>query len=330
MKGRITKCIDSGSEFCPCKLAESNECVLCTQMQGNIFCDCYNWNGVCIYQEFINNGRKAKEGRKTFKCDVLDYERISNDIIFIKLSVTHKLALDLIHPGSYVFIEPDKNLFYSTPVSIMESNTEMNYISFLLEIKGIKTKKIIDYLNNNNVLMIKGPFWNGVFGIDNLNNQENSNVVIVAKNIGIAPMVPVLRKLNLKNNNITLYIECNDKEYDFINKYLEKYKVKVIRDKLFDSGELSDNLKLNLNNDIEKNIKFIYSAGADIMIKKIIEYLDEKKRKDILLACCNNFTMCCGEGICGACAVRFKGGIVRRFCKEQVDPREIFEGRRYI
>ena len=41
-------CIDAGSEFCPCHLAESGECILCSQLQGSHFCDCLNWKGVCI------------------------------------------------------------------------------------------------------------------------------------------------------------------------------------------------------------------------------------------------------------------------------------------
>ena len=56
-------CIDCGTEFCPCKLAETGECILCSQLQGEHFCDCLNWNGVCIYQELYNNGMKAKKGR---------------------------------------------------------------------------------------------------------------------------------------------------------------------------------------------------------------------------------------------------------------------------
>ena len=61
-------CIDAGTEFCPCHLAESGECILCSQLQGGHFCDCLNWKGVCIYQEFHDNGNKAKEQRKTYTC----------------------------------------------------------------------------------------------------------------------------------------------------------------------------------------------------------------------------------------------------------------------
>ena len=80
----------------------------------------------------------------------------------------------------------------------------------------------------------------------------------------------------------------------------------------------------------DKDIKLIHLAGADILTYSVIEYLDEIGRNDILLSCCNNFKMCCGEGVCGACTARFSGHRVKRFCKMQSDPRSIFEGRRYI
>ena len=63
-------CIDAGSEFCPCHLAESGECILCSQLQGSHFCDCLNWKGVCIYQELYNYCIKAKEQRKSYTVNV--------------------------------------------------------------------------------------------------------------------------------------------------------------------------------------------------------------------------------------------------------------------
>ena len=78
------------------------------------------------------------------------------------------------------------------------------------------------------------------------------------------------------------------------------------------------------------NINLIHIAGADILTFKVIDYLDELERKDIDLSCCNNFKMCCGEGVCGSCTTRFSGHRVKRFCKVQANPRDIFEGRRFI
>ena len=64
------ECIDLGTEYCPCKLAEQGQCLICSQCQGECFWDCLNWKGVCVYQELYNNGNKAKEGRKTYDCTV--------------------------------------------------------------------------------------------------------------------------------------------------------------------------------------------------------------------------------------------------------------------
>ena len=77
-------CIDAGTEYCPCHLAESGECILCSQLQGSHFCDCLNWNGVCIYQELYNNGNKAKEQRKAYTCKVSEKVLCQDDVLLIK------------------------------------------------------------------------------------------------------------------------------------------------------------------------------------------------------------------------------------------------------
>ncbi|MNO98993.1 hypothetical protein D3C76_907540 [compost metagenome] len=61
-----------------------------------------------------------------------------------------------------------------------------------------------------------------------------------------------------------------------------------------------------------------------------MNFLDTIKADDVSLSCCNNSKMCCGEGVCGSCTARFAGHVVKRLCKVQSDPRNIFEGRRFI
>ena len=102
------ECIDCGTEYCPCKLAENGECIVCSQLQGSKFCDCINWQGVCIYQELINNGKKAKNPRKTIKCNVLDIQMFKDNLIILTLEVPHRLAVNLVRPGSYIFIKEEE------------------------------------------------------------------------------------------------------------------------------------------------------------------------------------------------------------------------------
>ena len=327
----IVECIDSGTEFCPCKLAEAGECIVCSQLQGGCFCDCLNWKGVCIYHEFINNGSKAKEGRKTYNCLVKKVELYERDLLLIKFEVPHKLAIDLVKAGSFIFIRPDENnIYFDVPISILDSDIDKNILTIMIEIRGIKTKNLLN-IKEGNTITIRGPYWNGVFGLNNLNSQSNNNVLVLARGIGMAPMIPVIRKLHQNNNNITLILDNTPYKNNYVKEYLQDYDVNIINEVLIDKGDISDEAKVLIKNLIyENNTNYIHIAGADILSVKLIDYLNSIDRKDIKLSCCNNIKMCCGEGICGSCTARFSGHRVKRFCKVQTEPRKVFEGRRFI
>ncbi|MGL4772406.1 MAG: sulfide/dihydroorotate dehydrogenase-like FAD/NAD-binding protein [Clostridium sp.] len=324
-------CIDAGTEFCPCHLAEAGECILCSQLHGQCFCDCKNWKGVCIYQDFYNNGNKAKEGRQTYNCNVVDTTLFQNDVLMIKFNVPHKLAIDLVRPGSYIFIRTcENNYFYDVPISIMESDTDKDEITIVIEIRGIKTKRLLEIKKDDDIV-IRGPYWNGVFGQKDINKTRNSKCLVLSRGIGLAPMMPVIKKLHQNGNDISVYSDRGGFKLDFSIPYLWKYNLASTEMNLLGKGDLSDECKALIKNKVEnEGVTFIHLAGADILTYSVIEYLDEINRSDVLLSCCNNFKMCCGEGICGACTARFSGHRVKRFCKTQSDPRNIFEGRRFI
>jgi len=322
-------CIDAGTEYCPCKLAEYGQCLICSQCQGKVFCDCLNWKGVCIYQELYNNGNKAKEGRKTYDCNVKDVINYNNNLIVIEFNAPHKVVLDLVKPGSYIFIRTDGNEYFDIPISIMNSDIENDIITIAVEIRGIKTTKLLNIKINENIV-IRGPYWNGVFGLENILAQKESKALILARGIGLAPMIPVVRKLFSQNNEVKVVIDKSYFEKNFANKLLENYKIEIFEKSLLDNGKLSDHAKVTIKDALEGGTRYIHVAGADILTYGVINYLNDINRNDVTLSCCNNFKMCCGEGICGACTSRFSGHRVKRFCKEQADPRNVFEGRRFI
>lgn len=297
----IVECIDVGTEYCPCKLAESGECIICSQLHGDCLCDCLNWKGVCIYHEFIGNGSKAKEGRKTYNCLVVKKEVLEEDVVVIKFEVPHKLAIDLVKPGSFIFIRTSENIYYDVPISILESDINSNIVSIMIEIRGIKTKQLLT-IGEGEEITIRGPYWNGVFGISNVNKQKDKNVLVLARGIGMAPMMPVIRKLALNNNKITLLMDKEPYKDIYIKEYLENYNVELIEVSLLDKGKLSDEAKVIVKKLIdEKDINYIHIAGADILTVTTIDYLNEIDKNKIDLSCCNNTKMCCGEGICALC-----------------------------
>ena len=323
-------CIDAGTEFCPCHLAESGECILCSQLQGSHFCDCLNWKGVCIYQEFHDNGNKAKEQRKVYKCKVCEKVLYPDDILLVKFEAPHKLVIDLARPGSFIFVRSEENVYFDVPISILDSDIETNIISIMIEIRGIKTKQLLNIETGGNIT-IRGPYWNGVFGLKNIRKQKNNDTIVIARGIGMAPMMPVIKRLIENDNTVTLIVDKQPFKDVYVTEWLEKFNIVPQEMNLIEKGELSPEGKVAIKSLIKyNNISLIHIAGADILTYSVIDFLDSLERQDIDLSCCNNFKMCCGEGVCGSCTARFSGHRVKRFCKVQASPRGIFEGRRLI
>jgi hypothetical protein len=129
---------------------------------------------------------------------------------------------------------------------------------------------------------------------------------------------------------LKIAIDKNPFEINFASEFLNQYDVTILENSLFETGKLSDHAKVIIKDSLKEEINYIHIAGADILTYSVINYLNDINRNDVSLSCCNNFKMCCGEGVCGACTSRFSGHRVKRFCKEQADPRSIFEGRRFI
>lgn len=301
---------------------------MCSELCSKTFCDCVNWKGTCIYQEFIWNGKKAKEGRKTYTCKVIDKKIVEDSLIILKIKVPYGLALGLVHPGSLVFLRhPLSENFHNTPISIMEVDTEINTIAVVIDIKGTKTKKI-NQINIGETILVKGPFWNGVLGLRHILNTKHGNCVIIARGIGMAPMMPVVKKLCSNGNKVTLILDKGKYDDIFIKDHLKIYDVNIIEcPTLLASGEITDQLKELLSKlKKENSIDLIHCSGADILIYKVMHYIDE----DIKYSCSNNAKMCCGEGGCGGCILNYEGDKVRRMCKLQVDPEYVFERRRLI
>lgn len=327
MKYEIVDCIDAGTEYCPCHLAETGDCILCSELCNKTFCDCINWKGTCIYQEFIWNGNKAKEDRKSYLCKIVNKTIIDDKLLVISIEASQDLIQPLVHPGSYVFLRnPNFNEYFDAPISIMDIDSDNNKITFAIEVNGVKTKKI-EELNIEDNIVVRGPYWNGVLGLRNILKASKGNSIIIARSIGLAPMLPVLKKLYNNENKITVIIDKAEYKEIFTKEYLKKYNIELIESSTFEAGELTNQFK-NLLLDLikEKNPNLIHCAGADILIFKILELLGDEYN----CSCCNNAKMCCGEGVCGACTVRFKGHIIKRLCKLQVEPKYLFEGRRLI
>lgn len=324
-------CIDCGSEYCPCHLAESGNCILCSHLDGKDFCDCVNWNGVCIYQEFVQNNFKAKPGRKYQSFPIVSKELISKDLVIFKIKVTQKLASELVEPGSFVFIRKEgREQIFDTPICVMDSNTEEDIITLAIEVKGLKTKDLAE-LTLGEKLLVKGPFWNGILGLNTLKTLKNSSCLLVCRGIGQAPMVPVMEKLFNNGNEITVLIDPGPLNLIFIEAALKKYATEVIQSNtLLFGGILDVNCRKVLEGLLaRKKIALVHCDSANILSNQVMRIV-EAHDKTIDFSCSNNEKMCCGEGVCGCCTIMNDDEKLRRLCKMQTSPKYIFEGRRLL
>jgi len=310
------ECIDVGSEYCPCYLAETNDCITCSRLQGKSFCDC-NWGGVCIYQRYFWNGEKVNPSRETYKAKILDKKMVGDNLIIFKISVMKTLARQLKQPGSYIFIRSiNKPQFFDMPMSIMYSNEYNGEIHVAVQILGSKTKSL---LSLNDEILVRGPYWNGLQGLKELKTLKASNALIVARGVALAPAVLVLKYLIKNNNKVSLIIDKGKIDEVFINEYISDLNLVTIEsDITTEKGTLLIR-ELIKNN----NYELCYSGGSDRQhceVKKLLTELSPKTR----FAISNNNEICCGEGICGACSIKIGKKVVKS-CKTQIDTSYIVE-----
>ncbi|WZL74929.1 sulfide/dihydroorotate dehydrogenase-like FAD/NAD-binding protein [Clostridiaceae bacterium 35-E11] len=320
MPNENLKCIDAGSEYCPCYLAETNDCIVCSQLSGKSFCDC-NWNGVCIYQEYFWCGNKKKNHREISEAKIIQKKEMTEQVTILKLKTTQALARKLKHPGSYIFIrDVHKPVFFDVPMSIMKADENKGEIEIAVHVLGPKTKSLIAC---SNTVLIKGPYWNGILGFKDLKNMTEKKALLIARGISLAPSLLTVQYLLKNKNNVTFIMDSGKINHIFIDDYIKDLDIEKVVLNLRDQGERKIMTEILKNG----NYDLVYSGGSDRlhgMIANEIKNLGMQTKHIIT----NNSEMCCGEGICGACSYQSRNGKVIKMCKTQLGAKDVLEGRK--
>ncbi len=181
-------CADYGSRFCPCILAVTGGCAVCSQVNGKDFCDCKASGGICIKQELLRNGGKANPGRLTYECEVMSVIHYDG-LVFFRVKVPLSLEREVKRPGGFVFVRrKDAASWYDVPISVQFEEMMVGSIGMTLLFRGVKTNQFKD-LAEGDTLLIRGPFNNGLLGLQHLEAQQSSRCLILAKGIGLLPSV---------------------------------------------------------------------------------------------------------------------------------------------
>lgn len=303
------RCIDAGTEYCPCALAELGECVMCPLLCGHENCDC-DWNGTCIFQEYQWCRKAGKRPiRKSIIADVLEKETIHNHLLLLRLEVGQVLAEELCHPGSFVFLKKREDTsFFEIPLAVMSANAGKGEIQVLISVIGPKTKRLENCGRN---VSVRGPYWNGIFGSRNIENTHNENCLVILDGTAQASgPLPVKRMLR-NGNSVAVFL---GKKEPIVIRNLLPQTVQVYEMDLKMPGGKA--LLSSIMNQLKPACVF---SGGDHRQHMLIRSLIAELEILPVFAISNNQQICCGEGICGSCTVEMKGKQLRT-CKACLNP----------
>lgn len=318
MSGSFFECVDAGSENCPCYLSETNDCMTCTRLQGLGYCDC-KWVGVCIYNEFMWNKESAKNPRVDIDVEIVSKKMFGDQVMVLVLQTNKYLSQRFKYPGTYVFIRHSEDIeMYNVPMSIMYVDTIKDQIHIAVKVISAKTKRLLEAKTK---LKLRGPYRNGILGLKHLENAVNGNMLILGKSMGVAPAIKLAKYYNIKSS-IDFVADLNRLECNFIEPYLKDTHTKVHYMNFKNSQDLDLIKSMVKKKDYDAIVMFTsdkYIAIFDELLKSV------NYKKDY--AVINNFNMCCGEGVCGACSYMTENGEVIKMCKCQMKGKEVLKRR---
>lgn len=321
MRKNISQCIDINSKYCPCLLADTNHCIFCSHLKGEVTCNC-DWSGVCILNEQHWQHKKQQQVEEPIKTrleeqvEFIIKEQIGQNTYILEFAVSSELAEQLARIGSFVFVRcPSDPHFYYLPINIMK--IEGNTLQVGIETIGPKSIKIL--ADNNNKLVVRGPYFNGVLGEPWIDNMTDGNIILVAGGIGQAPAFPLATKLIRSSNAVMAMLAPGKVGKVFIDKQLEELGAQV-----HSVSSLRQVGMPMLREWFALKPDLIVSAGPDAQHYGVIAAM-QAAGVNIPMVATNNATMCCGEGICGSCLKRTQDNQTIRMCKQQTNFSNIVE-----
>lgn len=308
-------CADAGSSNCPCPLAETGGCLVCSRLAGEQACDC-KWCGLCIYNEFMQNDRKAKNLRNSFKAHIVRKVWYGEDLLRLVVEVDKGFALRAARPGTFVFLKGKEAEYYDVPISVMKADVQNCRLHFAVRIISAKTKAIAEATE---YVHIRGIYRNGFLtGIQDY-RSEKGRWLIMTRGVGLAPAVNLIGaaqdKIRAGEIEAEVIVDTEKITADFLKDGCELAGIseKQIKKSPFDDicpvpGGIMVYDRVYCTDDYD----IIFILASDYYIRLLAKRLEAPVSK---LVVANNYHMCCGEGICGACNHVDENGKTHKMCK---------------
>ena len=360
-------CADVGTRNCPCPLAETGDCLVCSRLSGARECSC-RWAGVCVYNEYMQNGSMVRTKRKAWSTEILQRLRQGDDLLMLQLRVPRGFALEASRPGSFLFLKPPgAPEMTSVPVSVMAADVEHESLWVILKIISAKTKALAaceDFLEMRGIYR-SGLLGKGAAGMLDLHDPGISvrkRWLILTKGVGFAPAVNLIR---WAAGRVDIHVIADPEKVgdDVIRQQFRAWQPEAHRNeggrfrlefqslaKLLEQPAAASPLQqtdsittappatalhtsdstapappatalhtsgshdpdLNAPCLQQTDYDRIFLLASDYYIKRLSAVMKIPPDK---LVFCNNFHLCCGEGICGACGHVDAEGNLRKMCK---------------
>ena len=298
----MNNCVDAGQVGCPCVLAESGNCLVCSKLNGSDCNNC-NWQGVCIYDIYHQN-RQQLEIERTAKPFSVEEVRVYNpEFQVFVVRADRGFCQRAAAAGTYVFVRSaDDDGWYDTPISVLKSQPDKGLLHLAVCGCGPKSKRL---LSQKGTLLIRGIYRNGLSGMQGLREQPK-NTFVFAKGIAVAPLRNFLdggRRYLKFLRNLHLYVDLEKIGFDFFRDYFGDLPTSSISICDFTEFDFS-----GIEIVPEDNVFALTSPFYVERVRSVI-----RASQSLVYPVEGNF--CCGEGICGACTRNDPKGNTIRHCK---------------
>ncbi len=318
MQNKKIICADAATENCPCLLAETGDCLICSRLQGKNECDC-DWAGVCVYNEFIQNNRKRALTRAEKSFTISDMKATSDgSFIIMDIDCGRGFALGCMSPGVHLFIRPDgREKYYDTPLSVLNADHTAGIVTVCFRVISAKTKALAE-CRAGGAVIVRGPYRNGIKGLPR--GLSGRKVLIAAAGAGIIPAVAAGGLLAAHNDIEVVVQDAGAAEREIVDEYLNDDSIVISGMESGKNGTADDAAIKDAGGAVTGSSKEFYRKlqsgsfdayiilGSTGFVNSTAELVrkdrnkNKNKDKNLIIAVSNNSVMSCGEGICGACA----------------------------
>lgn len=319
MQNQKIICADAATENCPCLLAETGDCLICSRLQGKNECGC-DWAGVCVYNEFIQNNRKRALTRAEKSFIISDMKATSDGgFVIMDIDCGRGFTLGCMSPGIHLFIRPDgRERYYDTPLSVLKADHTAGIVTVCFRTLSAKTKALAE-CRAGGAVIVRGPYRNGIKGLPR--GLSGRKVLIAAAGAGVIPAVAAGGLLAAHNDIEIAVLDAGAAEREIVDGYLDD-GIAISGMKAGNNGTAvdgavedaagatdgrSEEFYRKLQSDNFDAYIILGSTGfvndaADVVKKSRNKNKNKNKNINVMIAVSNNSVMSCGEGVCGACA----------------------------